>query len=123
MTSKMPRQAPETVAAVWLNETQFCTLDDLAQLSGLSLAELKDLISVGVIEAKSTDDDHVIFQQHYVVVARTAKRLRDDFELDHHGLAVAVHLLQRIQELEGQLSSAQAQLMHGRLSSDAAGDA
>ncbi|WP_369125181.1 chaperone modulator CbpM, partial [Cryobacterium sp. RTS3] len=42
--------------------------------------------------------------------ARTARRLRDDFELDGHGLAVALNLLRRIRELEAQLTHAQAKL-------------
>jgi len=118
MTSKMPTHTLETVEAVWLNESEFCSMDELAEWSGLSQAELNDLVDMGLIQPKPAGGERVIFQQHYLVVARTARRLRDDFELDRHGLAVAVRLLQRIRELEGQLGSARAQLMRGKLSSD-----
>ncbi len=123
MISKISTYRVDTVEAVWLNESQLCSLDELLELSGLSQAELNDLVELGVIEAATAGDDSLIFQQQYVVVARTARRLRDDFELDTAGLGVAVRLLQRIQELEAELSAARAQLMHGRLSSDIADDA
>ncbi|GGC61722.1 hypothetical protein GCM10011396_05840 [Undibacterium terreum] len=113
----------EKVDAVWLNETSFCSIEELVSLSGLSAAELDHLVEMGLITANSTADGNLLFQQHYLVIARTARRLRDDFELDPAGLGVAVRLLQRIQELETQLSAAQAQLMHGKLSSDIAGEA
>ncbi|MES2105047.1 MAG: chaperone modulator CbpM [Pseudomonadota bacterium] len=110
----------ETVEAVWLDESRPCSLDELVDLSGLSHAELKELVELGAIEADAADGASLIFQQRYVAVARSARRLKDDFELDTTGLGVAVRLLQRIQELEAELNAARAQLMHGKLSSDTA---
>src|SRR5437899_11893323 len=98
------------VEAVWLNQSDFCSLDDLAELSGLSHAELHDLVEIGAIEPASVDSENYVFQTHYIVAARTARRLRDDFELDSQGLAVALSLLRRIRELELQLSAAYARL-------------
>jgi chaperone modulatory protein CbpM len=44
-----------------------------------------------------------------VTVARTACRLRDDFELDTSGLSVALTLLQRVRTLEEELARLRAQ--------------
>jgi chaperone modulatory protein CbpM len=44
------------------------------------------------------------------VTARTAFRLRHDFELDEQGLAVALALLERVRDLEAELDALRAQL-------------
>jgi hypothetical protein len=44
------------------------------------------------------------FSEHCILVARTARRLRDEYALeDSHSLAVVVRLTQRIAALEGEL--------------------
>jgi chaperone modulatory protein CbpM len=48
-----------------------------------------------------------------VVIARTASRLRDDFELDTGSLAVTLTLLERVRELEARIRELEAQLPGG----------
>lgn len=93
-----------TELPVWLNETTLCSFDDLAELSGLSRAELTMLVDSGVLHpAPAAPASGSVFYASCVVQVRAARRLRDDFELDQSGLAVAVNLLARIQDLEHQL--------------------
>lgn len=98
------------VEAMWLNDAGLCSLEQLAAYSGLTHAELQDLVEMGEIAPTSVDAENDLYQTHYIVIARTARRLRDDFELDTHGLAVALNLLRRIRDLEAQLTNAQAKL-------------
>ncbi|AMP14560.1 chaperone modulator CbpM [Collimonas pratensis] len=100
------------VEAVWLNDTDACTLEELAEYSGLSHAELAELVALGAIEPDRGQASGYVFRSQTIVVARTARRLRDDFELDTQGLAVALNLLQRIQALEARLAAADARLPH-----------
>ena len=102
------------VEAVWLNDAGLCTLEQLAECSGLTQAEIQDLVEMGEIVPTSVDAENYLYQTHYIVIARTARRLRDDFELDAHGLAMALNLLGRIRELENQLDAAYAKLPHLR---------
>jgi chaperone modulatory protein CbpM len=51
-----------------------------------------------------------MFSAVSITVARTARRLRDDFELEPHGVAVLLAYLDRIRELEAQLRALQARL-------------
>ena len=102
------------VEAVWLNDAGLCSLEQLAAYSGLTQAELQDLVEMGEIVPTSVDAENDLYQTHYIVIARTARRLRDDFELDTHGLAVALNLLGRIRDLEIQLNTAHAKLPHLR---------
>jgi chaperone modulatory protein CbpM len=100
------------VEAVWLNDAEACSLDELVEYSGLSRAELEELVALGAIEADYGTATEYVFRSQIIVVARTARRLRDDFELDTQGLAMALNLLQRIQTLETRLAAADARLPH-----------
>jgi chaperone modulatory protein CbpM len=91
--------------AIWLNDSGVCSMEYLAELSGLSLAELHDLVDSGVIVPVDPAADPASFHLHYVVTANTARRLRDDFELDPHGVAMALILLGRIHFLENELQA------------------
>ena len=50
------------------------------------------------------------FSARVVTLARTACRLRDAFELDAHGLGLALRLLDRVRDLEHEVSRLRAQL-------------
>jgi chaperone modulatory protein CbpM len=95
---------------VSLDDTQVCSAEYLAEASGLSLEEIEDLIDSGVIAPVDTRTQPASFRLRYVVTARTARRLRDDFELNRHGIALALTLLRRIEEMESELSAARARL-------------
>lgn len=98
------------VESVWLNDTDLCSLEELAEFSGLSAEELADLVEVGAIEPDDRQAPRYLFRSHTIVIARTARRLRDDFELNPHGLAVALNLMQRIYALEAKLAAIHAKL-------------
>ncbi len=102
----------ELSEVVWLDEQREVTLGELAELSGLSETELRELADSGAIAPVNPDADAPtqIFGANCVVVARTASRLRNDFELDTRGLAVALALLDRVRALETELRDLRAQL-------------
>jgi len=91
--------------SVWLSESGACTIEHLAEVSGLSVDEFHDLVESGVIEPVDALARPPSFFLRHVVTAKTARRLRDDFELDRHGLALALTLLERIRLLEDELRS------------------
>jgi chaperone modulatory protein CbpM len=90
--------------AVWLNEGEVCTIAHLAEVSGLSLDEVEDLVRSGVIYPVDAAIEPPSFHLLHVVTVRQARRLRDDFELDQNGLALAMTLLRRISAIEQALS-------------------
>ncbi|TMH54899.1 MAG: hypothetical protein E6H53_17935 [Betaproteobacteria bacterium] len=98
----------ELSEVVWLDEQRELTLAELAELSGLSEAELHELEDCGAIAPIDPDAGTKTFSAHYLVLARTACRLRDDFELDTQGLAVALALLDRVRALEAELRDLRA---------------
>ena len=98
----------QTVEAVWLDEHTLCTLEELVQCSGLTVVEVRELAALGALPAQPGPADVLLFSARSIVTARSARRLRDDFELDLAGLGVALHLLQRIERLEQELNALQA---------------
>jgi chaperone modulatory protein CbpM len=86
--------------ATWLGEDEVCTIEHLAEMSGLSLDEVEDLAVSGVIWPANVVEQPRCFHLLHVVTVRQARRLRDDFELQSNGVALAMTLLRRISVLE-----------------------
>jgi len=104
----------ELTEAVWLDERGELTMIELAECSGLSEPELRELVDLGALQPLDPDAHEPSFAGPCVVAARTACRLRDDFELDTHGLALVLSLLDRVQELEAALQRLNARLPRTR---------
>lgn len=94
---------------MWLDEHRLVSLAELVQVSGLSEHELLELVQEGVIPASTAGADYT-FSARVVTVARTASRLRDDLELDIRALGVALRLLERVRDLESEVTRLRAQL-------------
>ncbi len=96
--------------ALWPDERQVIPLRSVAEVSGLSEGELLQLIDCGALGPFSEASGQLMFSIQSIAVARTARRLRDDFELEPHGVAVLLAYLERIRELEAQLRALQARV-------------
>ncbi len=100
----------ELTEALWLDRHHEYSLAELATLSGLSPDDLRQLVDYEALIPADPGATEVIFSAECLVVARTACRLRDDFELDAGGLALTLRLLERIRGLEADLRALHAQL-------------
>ena len=100
----------EHTETVWLDERGTITLVELSQCSGLSETELRDLVELGAIEPLDATAPEPSFGTRCIVAARTACRIRNDFELDTQGLALVLSLLERVEELESALQRLDARL-------------
>ena len=100
------------VEAVWLTEDHEFSLAELADISGLSEAELRELVDYGAIKPVNPDSPQWVFQGRCLVTVRAACRLRVSFDLEPQEVALVISLLDRIQDLEAQLASLRAQLPH-----------
>ena len=99
----------ESVHALFVDEDGVVSLAQLTRLSGLSEAELRELVDCGALEPADVAAPSWQFRPDCVAVARIAWRLREEFALeDVHSLAIALRLTQRIDELERQLAALRA---------------
>ena len=103
----------KTGRAIWLHERLELALEELCELSGLSEAELRELVDYGVLAPIDPDAQRWAFGADRLVVARSARRLRQDFDLDPHAVALVVALLERVRDLEEELRDLRARLPGG----------
>jgi chaperone modulatory protein CbpM len=103
----------ETTEVLWF-EQHVLSLTELSQLSGLSREVLAELLDCGAIEpledAGPGGVEALRFGAAALRSARAARRLRSDFDLDVQALIVALKLMDRVAELEAQLTELRAQL-------------
>jgi len=95
---------------VWLDRQHELSLAELVRVSELSEPELLELVEYGALAPLDARAQPPTFSAECVVVVRNARRLRDEFELDMHALALALRFLERIRDLETQLDRLRAQL-------------
>jgi chaperone modulatory protein CbpM len=98
----------EIVEAVTLDEKGFVTLDQLVEAAELPVEELRALVDYGALAPVDPAATSWTFSSSWVVVARTAGRLRRDFELDAHSLSVVLGYVQRVEALEAELRALRA---------------
>lgn len=94
-----------------LDDARQITFFELQQASGLSSEEIEELVAVGVFEQASADRHVRAFSARCISQARTALRLRNDFELNPGGIALALTYLDRIHALEARLRELECQLL------------
>lgn len=97
----------ERTEVVWLESRSDYSARDLADLSGLPGDLLDELMQCGALPTR-LDQGRARFEAECIALVRTARRLRDDFELDANGLAVAISLLRRMRALEAELAEVRA---------------
>ena len=94
----------EFAQAVYIDDGETITFAQLVERSGLTADELRDLVECGALTDGQAGAVATRFGERCILVARTARRLRDEYALeDSHSLAVVVRLTQRIAALEGEL--------------------
>jgi chaperone modulatory protein CbpM len=101
---------PEQTEAVWLDARHEFSIAELVHCSGLSEAELRELVDYGALVPTNPQQAEWTFSGDIVVTVQAAGRLRADLELDPQALALALTLIKRIRELEAQIGNLRAQL-------------
>jgi len=103
----------EVTETIRLEEHEL-SLDELADLSGLPVALLEELIASGAIEPHAAvpgpPTSGARFGGAAIQAARTARRWMLDFEIDVQGLILALSLLSRVERLELQLRELRARM-------------
>jgi chaperone modulatory protein CbpM len=100
----------DTTEAVWLESKREFSLSELVELSGVPEQVLRELVDYGALVPTNPRAAPWTFAAGFVVVVRTARRLREDLELEPQALALALTLVERIRELETELCLLRAQL-------------
>jgi chaperone modulatory protein CbpM len=102
----------ESIDAVWLEKQAEISVAGLAELSGLSEAELCELVEYGALVPIDPEAARWMFAGNCMVTVKIASRLRHDFELDAQSLALALTLIGRIHQLEAELRQLRVLIPH-----------
>ena len=102
--------ASEHTEALWPDARDRLRLSDQADLAGLTEAELLELVDCGALTPAEGTPGQWVFGMRSLTVARAARRLREDFELEPHGVALLLAFIDRIRQLEAELRLLQARL-------------
>ena len=94
-----------------LSEQFEIELDELAGATGLTVEEIEELVEYGVFEPLGRTRVEWRFSARSITLGRSASRLRADFELQAPGLALVVSLLERIEELEAEVTRLRCELL------------
>jgi len=86
-------------------------LAELAEASGLTRAELIELVEYGAFAPQGAAPEQWTFPAAALVQARVASRLRADFELEPASLALLLAYRERINELETLVRELECQLL------------
>ena len=85
------------------------TWTQLVTASGLPEGELRELVRYGALVPREPDAPTWTFEARWLVVAKTASRIRHDFELDPHAISVVLSYVERIERLEAEIRALRAQ--------------
>ncbi len=95
--------------AMHLDAVTEVTWVQLVTASGLPEPELRELVRYGALVPRDPDASTWTFEARWLVVARTASRIRHDFELDPHAVSVVLSYVERIERLEAEIRALRAQ--------------
>jgi hypothetical protein len=101
----------ELTEIIWF-EQQALSLPELAEISRLPQTVLEELLDDGVIAPIEPAAAEPRYGGPALKAARLASRLRTDFELETQALAVVLGLLERVEDLQAQLSALRAGQPH-----------
>jgi len=100
----------ERIDAVWVEEHQLLSVDELGGRWGLSVSQLHEFIEWGVLQPSPGAAGAVGFRIDQLSLVRTACRLQEELELDPHAVGVVLELVQRVRALESEVTSLRAHL-------------
>ena len=101
---------PEDVSESFFLEAATVSLTEVVTASGFEPGEIRELVEIGVFEARPGSAGEPSFDAAVLLLARRAARLRRDFELDLPGLALVMSFLERIEDLQARLRELECRL-------------
>ena len=100
----------EDAEVQWLTEDCEFSMTELIELTGSSDEELRELVEYEAITPVNPESPRWVFPGKCLPTVRAARRLRVSFDLEPHGVALVISLLDRIHDLEAQMGSLRSQL-------------
>ena len=98
----------EPTTRLWQRKRYRFSLAELAELSNLPEAELRQWVEQGVLVPIDPEAAQWVFGVDHSITVRMARRLRKDIAREPDGLSLVVTLLERVQALEAEVRDLRA---------------
>ena len=86
-----------------MNECSYVlTLTEITQCVRIPVETVIVIVDHGIVEPRGQKPEEWQFEPHMLATLRRAIRLQQDLELDWAGIAVALSLIEQLQQLRGQ---------------------
>lgn len=90
-------QMPETLKNV--------NLEELCTICHITPDFIIELVAYGTVEPSGNSSTSWLFDSRQLHVIQTATRLHQDLEVNHAGIALAIDLLQQVENLQMELAT------------------
>ncbi|NOX27657.1 MAG: chaperone modulatory protein CbpM [Gammaproteobacteria bacterium] len=88
----------------------YCSFEELCAITALSSDVIIEIVEHGIIEPKGTHLENWTFNTQMITVTKKACRLHKDLGIDWPGIALAINLLDELEQLR-----TENQQLHNRL--------
>lgn len=82
------------------NKGQQCSFEELCTVTELSSQLIIEVVEHGIIEPEGTDPENWAFNTSMITVTKKAVRLHRDLGIDWQGIALAIGLLQELEDVK-----------------------
>lgn len=100
----MTQQKTEPLTGVILEDEVRLTLRELCDTCAVHAGFVIDLVNEGVLEPAGMEKSHWCFTGFSLRRIQTAKRLQQDLDINLAGIALALELIDEIEQLQTQLN-------------------
>jgi chaperone modulatory protein CbpM len=91
-------------------ETQYYSFQELCTVTALPSQTIIEIVDHGIIDPEGSDPENWLFNAQMVSVTKRACRLHDDLEIDWSGIALAISLLEELEQIRHENQQLRAQL-------------
>jgi chaperone modulatory protein CbpM len=91
-------------------ETQYFSFRELCNVTALPSKTIIEIVDQGIIDPQGSDPQTWLFNTQMVSVTKKACRLHDDLEIDWSGIALAISLLEELEQIRHENQQLRAQL-------------
>jgi chaperone modulatory protein CbpM len=91
-------------------ESQYFSFQELCNITALPSQTIIEIVDQGIVEPEGTDPETWLFNTQMVSITRKACRLHNDLEIDWSGIALAISLLEELEEIRHENQQLKAQL-------------
>ena len=93
-----------------MSKSHYVNFEELCHVTELSSNVIIEVVEHGIVEPEGNDPENWVFNAQMVIVTKKACRLHRDLGLDWPGTALAIALLDEVEQLR-----AENQRLHSRL--------